>query len=197
MKLILAYHIFTDNYVSTVCVVRTMNAIHVARLWFVNDICGTIQFSALIVLLTIILTHVFTHVPYANVWIQHYILLSGLSTVGADCWSVSHHSLPFISTLPILRQINQFYIVKHILFQLISKMHRKYSLNTNRNVNNLIMQTIFQTNTGTISLKKTLFSRDARKRIETSLVISNANHCYILTSPWRLTWRISRSSYYQ
>ena len=73
--------------------------IHVAMLWFMNIINSTTQASVCPVLLMILSTHyLVTYTkPISQTCIQHILLLSVLSTSGAEGSSL--HSLPFIPIL--------------------------------------------------------------------------------------------------
>ena len=78
--------------VMSVCIVRTMHVIHVARLEFRNIIRGAVQVSAWIVLLTILLTHV----PYKNQGTcMDSTLYASLWIISCECWRC-FTSLPFI-----------------------------------------------------------------------------------------------------
>ena len=90
MKLSLVYHNFIANYVG-------MCSMYCAWCQVVIYEC-TIQVFCMDCVAD---DNIKTHIPYAHAWIQYYIPLSGSSTVRVE--SVSHHSLPLISTLPSLR----------------------------------------------------------------------------------------------
>ena len=77
-------------------------------LWLMNIIHSIAQVSVRAVLLMVLLTHyLVTYAkPIAQTGIQHILLLTVLSSKGAE--GSSHDSLPFISTLLILfQQSNQ------------------------------------------------------------------------------------------
>ena len=96
---------------------ETTPIIHVTVAWFCNIISSTIQASARVMLLMLLLTPLFCHVvrTTAKMCIQRIISLSVSPTKGAE--GGSHHSLRFISPLLIpFQQSNQLYAVVKYMF---------------------------------------------------------------------------------
>ena len=104
-----------------------------------RGLCSTIQASAMVILFNdTINAHILSHGKTTEqTRIQHITPLSALSTKHAG--GSSCYSLPLISTLLNLFKNNQLYAVVHICLQLVTKIHEKYNLKVNRNINNLTM----------------------------------------------------------